>query len=432
MNSHNKRDILPAFVHYSAAEDVGGVTTWLQDLLKFLGQRVSPPVFLTHYAVQAAPDYRSSSIYRELDGFSVEFEGNQFGHTTEDGIADVLQFINRVRPSVYLPHCLVDAHFAGVIAGRAGLPWVFTIHADYPEFWGIAKDAAPTAEEGVWVAVSEFIAQKARKEFPHALVRTIPYGTDIPADSCAFGDKPFTVVYCGRLVEYQKRMSLVLAVIKDVCQRSENIQFVMIGSGPESESFEREIAAAGLTSRVVMKGRLDPKTVKAEMLKCHAQLLMSDFEGLPVALIEGMSCGLVPVVRRIDSGIPELVLDKQTGLLVSEDPAECAAAIIDLAASREHWEKLSHAARHHIKSHYSIDRCHNAWLDLIHELSARCSCRYPIRVPRKLWLPPVNPDLKRLDQRRSAWSETLSRISRQSFHSFRGKLRKFLKKLMLR
>jgi len=53
---------------------------------------------------------------------------------------------------------------------------------------------------------------------------------------------------------------------------------------------------------------------------------MSEFEGLPTALLEFMAAGVVPVVRAIERSIPELVHHERTGLLVGIDLPEAATA----------------------------------------------------------------------------------------------------------
>jgi colanic acid/amylovoran biosynthesis glycosyltransferase len=65
---------------------------------------------------------------------------------------------------------------------------------------------------------------------------------------------------------------------------------------------------------------------------------MSDFEGLPVALLEGMAAGVVPVVRSIPSGIPELVHHEKTGLLVPNEPTQAAEALIGISRDPALWQ----------------------------------------------------------------------------------------------
>ncbi len=79
---------------------------------------------------------------------------------------------------------------------------------------------------------------------------------------------------------------------------------------------------------------------------------MSDYEGLPISLLEAMACGVVPVARKIPSGIPELVLEGETGLLVDASPEKAASALIRLLDDPGPWHRCSQASRRLIAEKY--------------------------------------------------------------------------------
>ena len=300
-----------AFSHYSAANDIGGVTTWLDGLLSLLRAQ-------------------GKDLSLNLHGFDSEFSGgigeralelgipvNAFrrGPTTEDDVRRTLRFLDGCSPDVYLPQCLPAMHYAARIAERRGLPWIFTLHSDDPVYWALAEQTGPRAGRGLWVAVSHEIGSLARDRFPQADVRVIPYGVDIPPDHTAWKEQSFRVVYLGRLVEYQKRVSQVMDAMIRACLAEPRIECRVIGDGEERSNLESIVSTAGLAERISFAGRLEPAAVRRELADAHATVLMSDYEGLPVALLEAMTAGLVPVVRAIRSGIPELVVDGVTGCL---------------------------------------------------------------------------------------------------------------------
>jgi hypothetical protein len=141
-----------------------------------------------------------------------------------------------------------------------------------------------------------------------------------------------------------------------------------------------------LTKRIRFLGRLAPSEVQTELAKCQVLLLMSDFEGLPMALLEAMAMGVVPVARAIASGVPELVMDRRTGLLVDEQPANAAAAILKLADDPALWTKCSRGAKKLVEDHFSEDSSYSKWVALLDLLCERCSIRYPIAIPHTLEL----------------------------------------------
>ena len=103
-----------------------------------------------------------------------------------------------------------------------------------------------------------------------------------------------------------------------------------IGDGPDRAALERQIAEADLSDRVELLGQR-PRDEVIELLGSSDVLVAPSVptrggkrEGIPVVLMEAMSAGL-PVVASALSGIPELVADGVTGLIVPPgDPAAIA------------------------------------------------------------------------------------------------------------
>lgn len=129
-------------------------------------------------------------------------------------------------------------------------------------------------------------------------------------------------------------------------------------------------------------------------------VLLSDYEGLPIALMEAMACGVVPICLRIRSGIPELVEDGVTGLLVSDRSDDFVAAVWRLRYEPQLWEKLSKAARAKIEAEYSNEVCTASWEAFLKQLQQGARQRRTITIPKRFNLPPVHPNLKREDNRK--------------------------------
>jgi glycosyltransferase involved in cell wall biosynthesis len=232
------------------------------------------------------------------------------------------------------------------------------------------------------VCVSQHIREELNRRGFDRPARVIPYGVILPFTTTGFRSDPFRVVFCGRIWEHQKRASLVIQALIRACQLSGVIRATMIGEGYARPACERLVADAGLSEAIRFTGPLAPDQVKARLLDAQAILLMSDFEGLPIALLEAMAAGVVPVVRRIPSGIPELVENGQTGLLVSEDPGEAARALGWLADDPALWRRCSAAARDLVAERYNADGSYLHWHQLLQELDQQfrgaASSPYPI------------------------------------------------------
>lgn len=136
----------------------------------------------------------------------------------------------------------------------------------------------------------------------------------------------------GRL-HPQKNWPLFLAVAREFSE----VEFVIAGTGPEEARLR---AAAGGNVRFV--GFRDPAEVLAA---ADVFLLTSDYEGMPMTLLEAMSCGVAPVVSAVD-GCRDILGDGAGGLMAEAgNVGDFAAKLGPLIASAEERTALGSAAR---------------------------------------------------------------------------------------
>ena len=384
------------FAYAGLVNDISGVTSWVRRFFILLKKRkITFRLHLQHLGTRV----EDGTLYQEAVREEYDVTALPRQSTSRAAVRDILKQINISRPSVFLPHSLPALHFAARIAQKAGLPWIFTIHSDDPEYWALADGCGPDRKAGVWVAVSEAIAREAINRYPYADVRVIPYGVRIPKNSTTWDEGKFRIVYSGRMVERQKCISKVLDVFVAACQSSTNIEAVFIGDGAEKSLIEDRVAELGMQERIRFTGRLDTEAVHNELLSSQAILLMSDFEGLPLSLLEAMACGVVPIVRNIRSGIPEIIHQGKTGYLVDDNIQKAAKTIIDLASDRDQWQQISSSARELAVTRYDENKCFDQWISLINEMQQKSTVKYPIKVPLIPNLPPFDNRLNVFDQR---------------------------------
>lgn len=387
-----------AFSHYCSAKNISGVTTWLEMLLNGLdrqGETVSINVYHPGIAGQ------DPSMLSQLHTEKLRILLDQRPQTSQEEMLLVLKFLNEVRPEVFLPQCSAASHFAAKWAQQFGLPWVFAIHSDDPACWALADQTGPDREHGVWVGVSEHIAKLARERYPHAEVYTIPYGVKLPKVRASWNPERFRIVFLGRILEEQKRISHVVQALIEVCQRESHIDAVLMGEGEALVAMRAQVAEAKLSDRIRFTGRLDTEGVNVELAQAQSILLLSEYEGLPVALLQAMSFGVVPVVRYIESGIPEIVHHEQTGLIVHEDGLDPVETMVALSKDPDRWEKLSRESASFIAEHYSDASNLRKWQEVMASAKAKAKApvNYPIPLPEKVKLPPLDPRLASIDRR---------------------------------
>lgn len=356
-----------AFLHYANYNNISGVTTWLQALILHL-HRQGIEVTVLNLDDQGAK--KKPQFYNDLSMAGVDVTLTKVKSYSEDGVKTILKWLNKKQPTIFLPQCSYHGYLAAQVAGKAGLPWVYTIHSDDDFYWNTLSLLTPHQYGGHIVSVSKRIETLVReKNVPALQSSLIPYGMPIPNKTAELNQETFTIVYCGRLQEEQKRISLVLQTIILACERNTRIRGIIIGGGKDEASCRNAIRAAGLNDRIKVTGPLHIQDVSEHLLVSQCLLLMSDYEGLPLALLEAMSHGLVPITREIPSGIPQVVTDGQNGFLVSDAPEDAADKILKLANNPDRWHEMSNRCRKTILDAYSIDQCNDAWTGLISELA---------------------------------------------------------------
>lgn len=172
-------------------------------------------------------------------------------------------------------------------------------------------------------------------------------------DSFGFdGNVPVAAVL-GRLeaVKGQEYLLGVLALLK---QRGIRLQLLLIGDGPQRQELERRVHQLGLEGSVRMAGfRRDIPQLLASV---DLLVMPSQWEGLPMALLEGMAMSRPVVAHRV-GGIPDVVRDGVEGLLVApdspQDLADALQRLIEDPALRGH---MGRAARERVSMCYSAEK----------------------------------------------------------------------------
>ena len=156
------------------------------------------------------------------------------------------------------------------------------------------------------------------------------------------------------------------ATLIEVCGllRDENypVQCRIIGGGPERDVLARRIQWAGLADRVELSGPLSLGDVYQAMRAADVFVLLSEIgvngyrDGFPTVILEAMAMAL-PVVATSISGIPEMVEDQSTGILVPErDPAAACSAIRRLLRDPALRRGMGSAGRERVGRLFALDQ----------------------------------------------------------------------------
>ncbi len=171
---------------------------------------------------------------------------------------------------------------------------------------------------------------------------------------------PIRVGSLGRLVE-KKGMDTLVAAFARLKEQGVDARLEIVGDGPMRDALAASINSLGLGDRVALKGALPNSQALAWLedidvfaLACRRDS-NGDVDGVPVAMMEAMARGR-PAVSTHLSGVAELVVDGETGLLAPPEDAEAiAAAIARLDADTDLRERLGRGAAKHVAAEFSDD-----------------------------------------------------------------------------
>ncbi|GEM_PF-659175 len=365
---------------------VGGVNAWLKRLFEGLAER---GIECCAYFV-AEPGPAATAAELEARGVRCRVIRDP---DTESRVRRIVGFLGKDRPDVFVANHVVSALFAARWAREAGIPTVAAFHTDedvYEALMDLCLGARPEYAVHAAVCVSRHIEREAtRRARPSVRIERIPYGVDVPSTVGPPPDGPMRIVYSGRFVEMQKRIWRTLNALCEAVTEVPGTEAVVYGTGPEAARMSDRLAAYGSGFPVRLGGRVDSERMQEVLSQAHVIALLSDYEGLPVALLEAMACGVVPVCRPMRSGIDELVEHGVTGLLVEDSFDSFVGAVRRLKLDPALRARLSEGARARA-AEFGRKRNEEAWENLLRSLAGEKSasarkpqiCRAPELPPR--------------------------------------------------
>jgi glycosyltransferase involved in cell wall biosynthesis len=264
--------------------------------------------------------------------------------------------MRRFRPDVVHTH-LTKSDAVGLAAAvLAGAPArISTVHSADPRLerlpWRTAFAAILRCAHRV-VAVSPAVREHLRRfvGLGEPRVTVIPNSVDVGRFDSSFvamrqeppPERPRVVGIIGRLVP-EKGHDDLLRAFSRIRARRGGVELEIVGEGPLRDRLERQAEELGLAAHVRFTGFVDD--IAGVLRRIDVLAMPSRFEGLPLALLEGMAAALPIVAARV-GGIPDAVTDGEHGLLVpAGDVPALAAAIGDLLDDRPKAILLGRTAR---------------------------------------------------------------------------------------
>jgi glycosyltransferase involved in cell wall biosynthesis len=169
------------------------------------------------------------------------------------------------------------------------------------------------------------------------------------------------ILMCGRMVEKKGFIYGILAFSR-VLKRHPEMSLTIIGEGRLKENLEKLVSSLKIEDKVKFLGALPYFEVQKKMreadifLSPNVTAKNKDKEGIPNTIKEAMASGL-PVVSTYHAGIPELVIEGETGFLAPEKDIDALVERLDYLLSHPGlWDKMGKKGREVVKEKFNLAR----------------------------------------------------------------------------
>jgi colanic acid/amylovoran biosynthesis glycosyltransferase len=267
----------------------------------------------------------------------------------------------------------VHAHFAGMAARTAfwiakffPITFSFTAHANdifAPRNFEIGLDKLVQVAR-VIITETDYAEKFLRERFPERADRIyrIYNGLNLAEFGRAnFSSDPLLIVAIGRLIAKKGFANLIRACALLV-ERGRSFRCEIFGEGPLEKELRAQIEELGLQERIQLPGPKPQHELRAHLANASVFVLPSvpeaggGMDNLPTVIMEAMATGL-PVVSTKIGGIPEMVVDNETGFLVlPDDVPALAGAIEEVTSDRSVGQRFGQAGYERAQELFSIEK----------------------------------------------------------------------------
>jgi colanic acid/amylovoran biosynthesis glycosyltransferase len=267
----------------------------------------------------------------------------------------------------------VHAHFAGMaarttfwIAKFFPITFSITAHANdifAPRNFEIGLDKLANAAR-VIATETDYSAQFLRQRFPERAdrIHRLYNGLSLAEFRRAtFSSDPPLIVAIGRLIAKKAFANLIRACAL-LAERGRSFRCEIFGEGPLEKELHAQIEEVNLQERIQLPGPKPQHELRARLTSANVFVLPSvpepggGMDNLPTVIMEAMATGL-PVVSTRIGGIPEMVVDNETGFLVQpNDVMAVADAIEKVTNDRSLGQRLGQAGYERAQKLFSIEK----------------------------------------------------------------------------
>lgn len=215
------------------------------------------------------------------------------------------------------------------------------------------------------IGISDYVKKSILKEYrlKENNVECIYNGIDtnkFPLTNNYIHNNQIIFINVARLNE-AKNQILLIEAFKLVKEKVNNTKLHIIGDGELRDKIEEKIIELDLKNDVILRGKRED--INAELNKANVFVLSSNYEGLPLSVLEAMSCGL-PIVSTNAGGVIDIVKNEINGLIVERNnKVELANAMIKMCDNKKLIKDMG-TKSHELSEKYDIKKVANEYENL--------------------------------------------------------------------
>jgi glycosyltransferase involved in cell wall biosynthesis len=341
-------------LHVITDTNIGGAGRYLLNLLK-------QPAFGDFDVLIACPDGELAERIDARKWKRINISGRDVSFSLKL-VPELMKIIKKEKADVVHTHSSLSARIA---ARTLGVPVVYTKHGmvRIPNAKGVIPGRTGPFKRSFNRLFAKMFSQKVigvsqaicdeliESGIPEDMVVAIPNGIDLEEFKMTLRED--SVRSKGPLVgtvarlDRSKALDVFLESAKIIVSSEPSTRFVIGGTGPLETELKDKIKQLRLEGFVNMVGFVDD--VPSFLNSLDVYVLSSDYEGLGLAILEAMACGL-PVVATNVGGVPEVVLDGETGFLVPpRQPRTMAQAIVRLLVDSDLAKTMGKVGRSRVE-----------------------------------------------------------------------------------
>ena len=347
-----------------------GPNAWLQRLVPALISNYGLEV-QTLFIYSGEPEKCPTITFFKENRFPIQLISRVSYNYVEDQVKELLNIVKREHITTLVANLVIPALYATQYLKPYNIPVIGVLHSNDTFYKGVitkfihgkSRNQLNTA-----VSVSEYINTICESQNTNTQLLNIPCGTPEVKNSTSLDSQEvFKVIYAGRLVKEAKQVLKLTKAFCDASKVNSNLDFSIYGDGDQEQSISALINHERASKNVKLFKALPPNKIIRKIQEHHVFTLMSDYEGMPIALMEAMACGVVPVCYVGEGGVDEIIEHGVNGFIVKNRGEDYQEKLQLLVNDRSLWETMSKNAIATIQQKYSSKITHHKWFELLNQ-----------------------------------------------------------------